>query len=189
MSGSLTSLCVPCWGDSHDPAAASQRRLDGRPVEASVAFNTLEATPFETPLFKGRVIFNIAGLQPAPKVPPGSDPVLHALNGCQGRAMECVIQGSFKRRIRFDEVRVDDRFHMGSRFHVPGGSAHVSDCILASADVSPFCVSITTQLYTGQSFNKPLRRLPARWLIKATQTVVKSLAPATQVRHKEYSQN
>lgn len=122
--GSLTSLCVPCWGDSHDPAAASQRRLDGRPVEASVAFNTLEATPFETPLFKGRVIFNIAGLQPAPKVPPGSDPVQHALNGCQGRAMECVIQGSFKRRIRFDEVCVIFGFtwfhgFMGKEDHSP----------------------------------------------------------------------
>ena len=40
---------------------------------------------------------------------------------------------------------------------------------------------VSLQLYTGQAFSVPLRRLPARWLIKATQAVVKSLAPATQV--------
>lgn len=44
--------------------------------------------------------------------------------------------------------------------------------------LAPF---LSLQLYTGQAFSVPLRRLPARWLIKATQAVVKSLAPATQV--------
>jgi hypothetical protein len=37
-------------------------------------------------------------------------------------------------------------------------------------------------VYTGQFFRQPLRRLPARWMIKAVETIVRRLAPATRVR-------
>lgn len=100
---------TPPASSSRDPAASSHARLDGEAPGEGIPFNTLHPVPFESPLFKGRVVFNIAHLKPTPRCPPGTDPHKHVLNGCHGRAMECIIQGRFKRRVRFDEVRPGSR--------------------------------------------------------------------------------
>ncbi len=95
------------------------------------------------------------------------------------------MQGRFKRRLRFDEVR--DKGCWG---------AYVGGCVCRRGiptALAPAPKPRPThtpphhqrhrhdQVYTGQSFTTPLQRLPPRFLVRAVEAVVRRLAPATQV--------
>ncbi|CAM9550827.1 unnamed protein product, partial [Phaeothamnion confervicola] len=77
------------------PLIPRQSRLDGMPDFAHVAFNGEEmAVPFETAMFRGRVVMRVAGRGDSPR---------HYFEG-RARLWQCCVQGEFKRECRFGSV-------------------------------------------------------------------------------------
>ncbi|CBN73937.1 conserved unknown protein [Ectocarpus siliculosus] len=78
------------------PSVGDQVRLDGHEPNSSIPVNSDDiAVPFETPLFKGRLLVRVAGL-------PG-DGAQDYFRG-KKRLMQCAVQGEFKKELPFDRV-------------------------------------------------------------------------------------
>eukprot|EP00752_Nemacystus_decipiens_P009692 g8658.t2 len=78
------------------PSVDGQVRLDGHAHNSSIPVNSEDvAVPFETPLFKGRLLVRVAGL-------PG-DGAADYFRG-KKRLMQCAVQGQFKKELPFDRA-------------------------------------------------------------------------------------
>ncbi|CAM9188942.1 unnamed protein product [Scytosiphon promiscuus] len=78
------------------PSVGGQVRLDGQEPNSSIPVNSDDiAVPFETPLFKGRLLVRVAGL-------PG-DGAQDYFRG-KKRLMQCAVQGQFKKELPFNRA-------------------------------------------------------------------------------------
>lgn len=77
-------------------------RLDGHAPNSSIPVNSDDiAVPFETPLFKGRLLVRVAGL---PSGIPGQGDGAQAYFRGKKRLMQCAVQGCFKKELPFDRA-------------------------------------------------------------------------------------
>jgi hypothetical protein len=90
------------------PDAKASVRVNGRPVpwRAPLPINDPEQViEFETATFAGRCLVRIAELPPNPRSGPGAGSLLaEPYFAGRKRKMQVVIQGRFKRPLRFDQV-------------------------------------------------------------------------------------
>lgn len=88
------------------PMTPGNMRLDGAAHFSSIPVNPGKAaTPFETPLFKGKVIVRIDGI-------PGAEEYFDYKKGKGERMlMQCCVQGTFKRRVSFEDLYTGQAFY------------------------------------------------------------------------------
>ncbi|CAN0434464.1 unnamed protein product [Ascophyllum nodosum] len=116
------------------PSVHGQVRLDGHGPQSSIPVNTDDMTvPFETPLFKGRLLMRVKGLTSG--VPDQGHGAQAYFRG-KKRLVQCAVQGCFKKEMPFDRA------------------------------------------YTGQAFQRPFTKVPAKWLVRSAFAVMRRLSPA-----------
>ncbi|CAM9945118.1 unnamed protein product, partial [Ascophyllum nodosum] len=116
------------------PSVHGQVRLDGHGPQSSIPVNTDDmAVPFETPLFKGRLLMRVKGLTSG--VPDQGHGAQAYFRG-KKRLVQCAVQGCFKKEMPFDRA------------------------------------------YTGQAFQRPFTKVPAKWLVRSAFAVIRRLSPA-----------